>query len=65
MSVSAAPVQTEKPVLIERWRAAWPAALAVWSKYTRLHDARLCTSRLQASQEGLSGSFALKASLIA
>ena len=59
MSVSAAPVQTEKPVLIERWRAAWPAALAVWSKYTRLHDARLCTSRLQASQEGLSGSFAM------
>ena len=45
--------------VIERWRDAWPLALAVWSKYTRLHDARLCASRVEAAQQGLSGSFAM------
>ncbi len=45
--------------LIERWRGAWPQALAVWSKYTRLRDARLCASRVEASEEGLIGSFAM------
>ena len=45
--------------LVERWRAGWPAALAHWSKYTRLRDPRLCTSSLDAAQEGLSGSFAM------
>lgn len=44
---------------IDRWRSAWPAALATWSKYTRLHDARLCTSRVEAAREGLTGSFAM------
>jgi len=46
-------------LLLERWRAAWPEALAVWSKYTRLRDPALCTSRVAASKEGLSGSFAM------
>lgn len=45
--------------LLDRWRAAWPQALATWSKYTRLHDARLCNSRIEATQEGLTGSFAM------
>lgn len=45
--------------LIEQWRAAWPQALAAWSKYTRLRDARLCRSRVEAAKEGLSGSFAM------
>ena len=45
--------------LIERWRMAWPEALVVWSKFTRLRDARLCESRIDAAQEGLSGSFAM------
>lgn len=52
-------MQSNLSPLIERWRAAWPVALAVWSKYTRLRDARLCETRLNASQEGLSGSFAM------
>lgn len=47
------------PEVIEHWRDAWPVALAVWSKYTRLHDARLCASRVEAAKEGLSGSFAM------
>jgi hypothetical protein len=45
--------------LLDRWRSAWPQALAAWSKFTRLSDPRLCESRLLASQEGLSGSFAM------
>ena len=45
--------------LIERWRAAWPQALDVWSKFTRLRDPALCASSVEASREGLSGSFAM------
>ncbi|HEX8055269.1 MAG TPA: VWA domain-containing protein [Novosphingobium sp.] len=45
--------------LVDRWRANWPAALAHWSKYTRLRDPQLCTSSLDAAREGLSGSFAM------
>jgi hypothetical protein len=45
--------------LTERWRAAWPQALAAWSRYTHLHDPRLCASTLAAAKEGLHGSFAM------
>lgn len=45
--------------LIDRWRAAWPEALAAWSKFTRLRDPDLCASRVEASKQGLSGSFAM------
>ncbi|MDO8032357.1 VWA domain-containing protein [Janthinobacterium sp. SUN128] len=45
--------------LIDRWRAAWPEALAAWSKFTRLRDPNLCASRVEASKQGLSGSFAM------
>lgn len=45
--------------LIARWRAAWPEALAVWSRYTRLRDPRLCSTTVSAAREGLSGSFAM------
>ncbi|MGX9698554.1 vWA domain-containing protein [Janthinobacterium lividum] len=45
--------------LIDRWRAAWPEALAAWSKFTRLRDPNLCASRVEASRQGLSGSFAM------
>lgn len=41
------------------WRAAWPKALAVWSRFTRLRDPRLCDTRAEAAKEGLSGSFAM------
>lgn len=50
---------TAAPTRLERWRAAWPQALAAWSRYTRLHDARLCESRVDAAREGLTGSFAM------
>lgn len=42
-----------------RWQHAWPEALAVWSRYTRLRDPRLCLSTDEARAEGLNGSFAM------
>lgn len=41
------------------WRKAWPAALAAWSRFTRLRDPRLCNTQAEASKEGLAGSFAM------
>jgi len=41
------------------WLEAWPKALAAWSRFTRLQDPRLCQSRIEATQEGLTGSFAM------
>lgn len=45
--------------LLEYWQEAWPRALALWSRYTRLQDPRFCASSVEAAQEGLSGSFAM------
>lgn len=45
--------------LISLWRDNWPKALSVWSRFTRLSDPKLCNSRVEASKEGLSGSFAM------
>jgi hypothetical protein len=45
--------------LLQRWQAAWPQALAVWSRYTRLGHPQLCASRVEAAKEGLDGSFAM------
>lgn len=45
--------------LAERWRAAWPDALAAWSPYTRLKPPMLCETAAAACAEGLSGSFAM------
>lgn len=45
--------------VLARWQAAWPQALATWSRYTRLQMPRLCASRVEAADEGLAGSFAM------
>ncbi|QJD88953.1 VWA domain-containing protein [Duganella dendranthematis] len=45
--------------LLEQWRAAWEPALAAWSRFTRLRDARLCQTTMEAAREGLQGSFAM------
>ena len=45
--------------LAERWLAAWPEALAAWSRFTRLRPPLLCSTRKQAVEEGLDGSFAM------
>ena len=33
------------------WRAAWPQALAAWSRFTRLQEPRLCASHVEAAEE--------------
>ena len=43
----------------DAWAEAWPRALAVWSRFTRLRPPLLCTDRRQARNEGLTGSFAM------
>ena len=48
-----------KPTLAERWSAAFPAALAAWSPYTRLKAPLLLETSADAVKEGLTGSFAM------
>jgi len=52
-----APASTTR--LRERWEAAWPEALAAWSRFTRLRPPTLCLSADDARREGLTGSFAM------
>src|SRR5690349_19598423 len=43
----------------KQWALAWPAALATWSKFTRLRPPMLCLTDGEARGEGLTGSFAM------
>ena len=45
--------------LREQWAAHWPAALAIWSKFTKLRDPVWCFDAQDAKREGLTGSFAM------
>jgi hypothetical protein len=45
--------------LRDAWLSAWPAALASWSRFTRLRPPLLCLTTAEAKREGLSGSFAM------
>lgn len=45
--------------LREQWQAQWPAALAIWSKFTKLHDPLWCETEKEAEKEGLTESFAM------
>ena len=56
---SSSPTSATPPAWFDQWKRAWPEALAVWSKFTRLSDPQLCASTVQAAREGLSGSFAM------
>ncbi len=42
-----------------QWQHAWPAALAIWSRFTRLSEPIWCTSDEAARVEGLTSSFAM------
>lgn len=42
-----------------QWTAQWPAALALWSRFTRLSDPRWCLDAAAARAEGLTESFAM------
>lgn len=45
--------------LQQQWQQAWPAALAVWSRFTRLRPPLLCLSGQEAGSHGLQDSFAM------
>jgi hypothetical protein len=45
--------------LHQRWKSAWPEALAAWSRFTRLRPPTFCLTAKQAETEGLTGSFAM------
>ncbi len=54
-----AALRTDLEQLAERWLAAWPDALAAWSKFTRLRLPELCLTEKAAEKAGLTGSFAM------
>lgn len=45
--------------LLEQWKAAWPHALEVWSRFTRLKDPKWCLTGFDAQSEGLQGTIAM------
>ena len=53
------PVMSAPASIEARWQAAWPGALAAWSRYTKLRAPRLCATTRDARREGLVGSFAM------
>jgi hypothetical protein len=59
MTTGAEPAPSSLDELEARWLAAWPEALAAWSKFTRLRSPILCRSRPEAEAAGLHGSFAM------
>ena len=50
---------TPQQQLEARWRAEWPKALQIWSRFTQLHEPRWCASDKEARQEKLTDSFAM------
>ena len=53
------PLPADLAALRAAWLSAWPAALALWSKFTRLTEPRWCFTAAEAEAEGLTGSFAM------
>ena len=43
----------------DQWAATWPAALAVWSRFTQLPSPRYCLTAAECEAEELTGSFAM------
>ena len=56
---SSPPTVRDLPALRDAWTAAWPSALAAWSRFTRLRPPALCLTVHEAKNEGLTGSFAM------
>jgi hypothetical protein len=44
--------------LLDKWREAWPRALKIWSRYTRLSEPKWATNKGEDKALGLEGSFA-------
>lgn len=49
----------ELDALQAQWRSAWPAALALWSRYVQLREPCWCRTPAEEKREQLSGSFAM------
>ena len=45
--------------LRDQWAAAWPKALELWSRFTKLSEPRWCFTDEEAAREGLTDSFAM------
>lgn len=50
---------TNLDALRETWLAAWPDALAIWSRFVQLHEPTWCFDESAEQQEQLTGSFAM------
>lgn len=59
MTAAPSPTPAALASLRKQWTDAWPAALAAWSKFTRLRLPNLCLTETEARGEGLTGSFAM------
>lgn len=59
MSARTAAAPPDIAAVLVAWREAWPAALELWSRFTRLREPLLCTSTDEARAAGLDGSFAM------
>ncbi len=57
--ISVISVPNDLVALKERWSAAWPRALELWSKFTKLSEPRWCFTDEEAAREGLTDSFAM------
>ncbi len=53
------PAAASPETLRAQWADRWPAALAAWSRFTRLSEPRWCLSDAEAKREGLTQSFAM------
>jgi hypothetical protein len=45
--------------VLAQWSAAWPAALAAWSRFVQLHEPTWCFTEAEEATAQLSGSFAM------
>jgi hypothetical protein len=51
--------QRDLRVVRDAWRAEWPHALALWSRFTMLREPSWCLTRADEKREKLAGSFAM------
>ncbi len=56
---AAAKGETSLPSLRDAWRAQWPPALSLWSRFTQLEPPRWCLTEADEKKHALSGSFAM------
>ncbi|MCX7023002.1 MAG: VWA domain-containing protein [Spirochaetes bacterium] len=53
------PNEVQSPFSLDEWKAAWPGAIAAWSRHARLREPIWCRYRADAKREGLDGGIAM------